>query len=343
MLMPPFRKILVTSAICLGAGVLSADSAAVATRHDDWQLPARIDCDLDCKELYTDLVQQYNELLKLARGIHDKASADAAAEIWRDLEVHATVLAIVALGTTEDEMDVELAEVSATYGAPHILEKELEAEKERLRKAYYFNSEELAFVLAGDSMAAYPCAPATPEVAQLFSAAFKNRLLACVGESNLSGGPGYSPETAWVITSTPENEKAVEAHITRLKKLNYAAGMREMQGLRFNMLSSGRQRMVDGTYLFHIYRVVPNGSCTAYQLKQYFRIKQTRAVKSESEILTIAAREFGHDMKGYTARYEDPYYHVELTEFEDPTTLGGGPALKIDAYTGEIVARYFTE
>ena len=59
--------------------------------------------------------------------------------------------------------------------------------------------------------------------------------------------------------------------------------------------------------------------------------------------MAIAAREFGHDMKGYTARYEDPYYHVELTEFEDPTTLGGGPALKIDAYTGEIVARYFTE
>ena len=54
--------------------------------------------------------------------------------------------------------------------------------------------------------------------------------------------------------------------------------------------------------------------------------------------MAIAAREFGHDMKGYTARYEDPYYHVELTEFADPTTLGGGPALKIDAYTGEIVA-----
>ena len=68
-----------------------------------------------------------------------------------------------------------------------------------------------------------------------------------------------------------------------------------------------------------------------------------RNPKTEAEIMAIAAREFGHDMKGYTARYEDPYYHVELTEFADPTTLGGGPALKIDAYTGEIVARYFTE
>ena len=59
--------------------------------------------------------------------------------------------------------------------------------------------------------------------------------------------------------------------------------------------------------------------------------------------MTIAARELGYDMKGYTARFESPYYYVKLTEFEDASTLGGGPALKINAYTGEIIERYFTE
>ena len=65
--------------------------------------------------------------------------------------------------------------------------------------------------------------------------------------------------------------------------------------------------------------------------------------KTENEIMTIAARELGYDMKGYTARFESPYYYVELTEFEDSSTLGGGPALKINAYTGAIEERYFTE
>ncbi len=59
--------------------------------------------------------------------------------------------------------------------------------------------------------------------------------------------------------------------------------------------------------------------------------------------MSIAAREFGHDMKGYTARYEVPYYYVELTDFDEPMTLGGAPALKINAYTGAIEERYFTE
>ena len=78
-------------------------------------------------------------------------------------------------------------------------------------------------------------------------------------------------------------------------------------------------------------------------LSYQHRTPPARHPKTEKEILTIAEHELGLDINGYTARYEAPYYYVELTEFEAPMTLGGGPALKINAFTGEIAERYFTE
>ena len=352
-----FHKILATTALCLTAvgGILYASPVTSASETDaaeeaEWRRERSAVAQY-YKPLLIQWVQYYQQLLALSRGIHDKASADAAAEPWLnayvDLHRRLGEFNLVFISPTEEEEAAAKAEVSATHGNHDKLEQELDDERARLKEAYYFNSEQLARVLADDPTAAYPCVPATPEVAQLFEDYYKKWLIAFLGENCLSGGPGHSPETAWIIVPTPGNEKAIERYITRKARLNYSPGMLEADGFRFNLTSSGRQRMEDGTYLFHIYRVIPNSSTSAYQLKQYFRIEtvthEKPSVKSETEILSIAAREFGHDMKGYTARYEVPYYYVELTDFDEPMTLGGGPALKINAYTGAIEERYFTE
>ena len=340
MLVPTIQKILSSIALCLAAvPILAAEenqteAASVSPTYEEY-LTAKIKYCL--------------EVLNISKGIHDKSSADAAVSRWEEAEsrlhTHPAIVCYVDIPTKEEQA-AAAAHISSISGNENIF-RELEAEKIRLSKAYYYNSESLAFLLAGDPMCAYPCVPATPDVLQLFTAEFKMRLLAHVGVLNLAGGPGCTPETAWRIAAHPENEKAIERYITRKARLKYSPGMLEADGFRFNLTSSGRQRMEDGTYLFHIYRVIPNSSTSAYQLKQYFRIEtvthEKPSVKSETEILSIAAREFGHDMKGYTARYEVPYYYVELTDFDEPMTLGGGPALKINAYTGEIIERYFTE
>ena len=284
-----FPRILATTALCLAAvgGILYASPVTSASETDaaeeaEWRRE-RSEVAQYYKPLLIQWEQYYQQLLALSRGIHDKASADAAAEPWLnayvDLHRRLGEFDLVFLSPTEEEEAAAKAEVSATHGNLDKLEQELDDERARLKEAYYFNSEQLAHVLADDPTAAYPCVPATPEVAQLFEDYYKKWLIAFLGENCLSGGPGHSPETAWIIVSTPGNEKAIKHSIIRLGKLNYAVSMREAEGLRFNMSDSGREKMPDVTYLFHDYRIVPDGASTAYQLKQYFRIKRSEAVR----------------------------------------------------------------
>ena len=296
MTMPPFHRILATSALCLAAvgGILYASPVTSASETDaaeeaEWRRERSAVAQY-YKPLLIQWVQYYQQLLALSRGIHDKASADAAAEPWLnayvDLHRRLGEFDLVFISPTEEEEAAAKAEVSATHGNLDKLEQELDDERARLKEAYYFNSEQLAHVLADDPTAAYPCVPATPEVAQLFEDYYKKWLIAFLGENCLSGGPGHSPETAWIIVSTPGNEKAIKHSIIRLGKLNYAVSMREAEGFRFNMSDSGREKMPDDAYLFHDYRIVPDGASTAYQLKQYFRIKRSVAVRPSNSTST---------------------------------------------------------
>lgn len=285
-----FPKILATTAICLAAagGILYASPVTSASETDaaeeaEWRRERSAVAQY-YKPLLIQWVQYYQQLLALSRGIHDKASADAAAEPWLNayVDLHRRLGEfnnLVFISPTEEEEAAAKAEVSATHGNLDKLEQELDDERARLKEAYYFNSEQLARVLAYDPTAAYPCVPATPEVAQLFEDYYKKWLIAFFGENCLSGGPGHSPETAWIIVSTPGNEKAIKHSIIRLGKLNYAVSMREVEGFRFSVPHSGREKMPDDTYLFYDYRIVPDGASTAYQLKQYFRIKRSEAVR----------------------------------------------------------------
>ena len=284
-----FPRILATTALCLAAagGILYASPATSASETDaaeeaEWRRERSAVAQY-YKPLLIQWVQYYQQLLALSRGIHDKASADAAAEPWLnayvDLHRRLGEFNLVFISPTEEEEAAAKAEVSATHGNHDKLEQELDDERARLKEAYYFTSEQLARVLADDPTAAYPCVPATPEVAQLFEDYYKKWLISFLGENCLSGGPGHSPETAWIIVSTPGNEKAIKHSIIRLRKLSYEVSMREAEGLRFNMSDSGREKMPDDTYLFHDYRIVPDGASTAYQLKQYFRIKRSEAVR----------------------------------------------------------------
>ncbi len=350
--MPTIPRILTTTALCLAAmgGMLHATSSTIHSEADEvldptWWKQER----QKYKPCMIAWVEYYKQLLVLARDVHDKDSADAAAVLWEKayIDLHQQPEIVCFFTPTEEEEAAILAEVSATNGNLHDLEQEVEAERARLKKAYYFHSESLARAMDGDPVYAYPCIPATPEVTQLFTDYYKTRLASLIGVGNLRGGLGFSPEKAWLITTTQENGVAIEKHITRKGKLNFQVVFAETKGFRFILSDSGHQRIGEVTYLFHLYVVVPNGGTAAYQLKQYFCIEKEAhekpSVKSETEIFAIAARELGYDMKGYTARFESPYYYVELTEFEDASTLGGGPALKINAYTGAIEERYFTE
>ncbi|MBE6436047.1 MAG: hypothetical protein E7030_07570 [Akkermansiaceae bacterium] len=295
MFKPSIPHSLATVALCLvaGGGVLLATPATInsgadaAAQESEWK---EQDVAQAYKAKIIAWVQYCRQRLTLLRGIHDKASADATAASWEKAYIDFLQREEISqvLSPTEEEEATTMAEVCATHGNLDTLEQELDAERARLKEAYYFHSEQLAMAMDGSPTNAYPRVPATPQVAQLFTDFYMKRLVSFIGDNNLSGGPGYTPETAWVITSTPENEKAIECHIIRKTKLNYAECMREAEGFRFNMPDSGRQRMEGDTYLFHLYHVVPDDSLTAYHLKQYFRIEKAvqekPALESETPI-----------------------------------------------------------
>lgn len=121
----------------------------------------------------SDIIQQ--EIEKILQGVHDKESADAAADklldLINDLHQHP--------GITE----VDLVVAS---------NKKIEEEEARLEAVHYYGSTKLA-ANRGNVTTAYVPQELTPEAA----AEVEQILRAVIGK--LPGGPGFSRETAWRI------------------------------------------------------------------------------------------------------------------------------------------------
>lgn len=123
---------------------------------------------------------------QLLEGVHDKESADAAADYWQDLinELHESPYC--------EADDLEAA-----------LNEKIEKEKARLKAAHYYGSTLLAACF-GSVTYAYVPQELTPEAAT----EVERILRASLGK--LPGGPGFSRETAWRTPArfcTPRNQE----------------------------------------------------------------------------------------------------------------------------------------
>lgn len=204
--MPRYRELL-----RIFAGMLPADTVAARKLHH--QLEAYIDDELSEMNYYGDATlpnvledvsrnwdtprattQDYQWAhranlqvqAQLLEGVHDKESADAAADYWSDLinELHESPYC--------EADDLEAA-----------LNEKIEKEKARLEAAHYYGSTLLAACF-GNVTYAYVPQELTPEAA----AEVERILRASLGK--LPGGPGFSRETAWRTPAefcTPRNQE----------------------------------------------------------------------------------------------------------------------------------------
>ena len=146
---------------------------------------------------YAALLQQITTLLN---GVHDQAGADAAAKHYISLYTK--------LDSMEDNGPEDISDLYAAY----------EASKERVEQNYFYGSQALANAMVGNPSRGICPSPVTPqiesELAERLQLAYS--LLPDVVKKGVSGGPGLSKETAWVITTEKPHAQRAEYIFTHL-------------------------------------------------------------------------------------------------------------------------------
>lgn len=146
---------------------------------------------------YAALLQQITTLLN---GVHDQAGADAAAKHYISLYTK--------LDSMEDNCPEDISDLYADY----------EASKERVEQNYFYGSQALANAMVGNPSRGICPSPVTPqiesELAERLQLAYS--LLPDVVKKGVSGGPGLSRETAWIITSEKPHAQRAEYIFTHL-------------------------------------------------------------------------------------------------------------------------------
>ena len=131
--------------------------------------------------------QRNQRRLSILSSVTDRATADAAADYLQDLSSAAH----------------DLGFDYTSLGAPPDTEESIDALKDELCAHHYYGSELLAGHL-GSPHDAYKAEPLTPEIGQMLHDLFRDRLAnsAYNEHRDISGGPGFTPETAWRVPAS---------------------------------------------------------------------------------------------------------------------------------------------
>lgn len=225
------------AALCLAAPLCAADTAdaeAVAVEMVDTEPAYEDEYDEDYGEdyeepsdrVYTEAemeaaLQKFaelnNKMAELLNGVNDRASADAAAPAYTALEKE----------LHEDELDRALQQLAEKKGYSVLVEHlsvGSETEK-KLEEAYYYGSTALAKAVSGDASDALQPVPLTPEVqAALLSSEEPNERHVIImngvkaSDEKVSGGPGFSRETAWVCAAENRREASFMAQMILMRR-----------------------------------------------------------------------------------------------------------------------------
>ena len=143
-----------------------------------------------------DHVRCLKSVCELVEGIHDKASAEAALP---KIKTRMTLIADLsfALGYM-DEAELIKAHTAAGVGVDRV-----EAAVSGLEKNRFYGCMELAKVFGYPASAVLQPGEVTPALLQTLGAELKAALGSKI--NGISGGPGFTEQTAWKMGSNPEN------------------------------------------------------------------------------------------------------------------------------------------
>lgn len=191
--------------LCLAAPLCLAEPADVDADYEedygeDYEEPSERTYTAEEKaaaeQKFAELLRGMNTALQ---GVKDKATADAAAPIYAEHEEH----------LMEDEVLRALSGVDIPADVYELLRQRSELQA-ALKETYYYGSAALAEAVSGDAEDALTPQPLTPEIqAALLEDENEDNVRVDFESSSdgeesttLSGGPGFTRETAWVSSAT---------------------------------------------------------------------------------------------------------------------------------------------
>ncbi len=192
---------------------------------EDYEEPSdRVYTEAEMEAALQKFAELNNKMAELLRGVHDRATADAAAPAYTALEkeLHA------------DELDRALQQLTEKKGYSVLVEhlRVGSETEEKLEEAFYYGSTALAKAVSGDATDALQPVPLTPEVqtALLRSDEETERFVGImdgvkISDDKISGGPGFTRETAWVCTAENRREASVMAQMIIFRRYEGSVNM----------------------------------------------------------------------------------------------------------------------
>ncbi len=157
--------------------------------------------DPQLRQTLAEAIRAMTSVTELLEGVQDRASADAAAE---KLKVRMALLSELGYGLQYIPYPLVLQAMSEAG----ITQERTESTQKRLEENRYYGSTELAEAMGEPAYKAMELTAPTPE---LLATLEQNLRAAAAQVPNISGGPGFSKESAWGLTA--EHNFAVIANL----------------------------------------------------------------------------------------------------------------------------------
>lgn len=208
------------------------------------------------------------------RSVYDHASADAAVALLQKSKHTLTVITPI-LGSMDQNEVMSILFITG---------EQQEEEIRRLAKAQFYGSEALAKELTGSAALVRPAATMPDELKELFL----HKEAATTPA--VSGGPGYTQETAWVLEPT-ETDDRIQGSLTKYMriiapKINQLAIYEARFGIGAPMLKTV---FANGKVYVHLtFDLLPKGDGDRYILEQWLDITACALIRSEEDMLQYA-------------------------------------------------------
>ena len=229
--------------LCLAAPLCLAEPADVDADYEedygeDYEEPSERTYTAEEKaaaeQKFAELLRGMNTALQ---GVKDKATADAAAPIYAEHEEH----------LMEDEVLRALSGVDIPADVYELLRQRSELQA-ALKETFYYGSAALAEAVSGDAEDALTPQPLTPEIqAALLEDENEDNVRVDFESSSdgeesttLSGGPGFTRETAWVSSAT----NSASARFSQMLLLDKYSNISS---------SAGMKQVIEADKVYYVY------------------------------------------------------------------------------------------
>ena len=212
--------------------------------------------------------------LRALRGIKDLAGADAAATVLQESARILTEITPI-LGTMDQN---EVMQVLFITG------EQMEEEIQRLAKDHFYGSEALAKALTGSAAIIRPTVPLPDALKEQFIE--QN----AVSAPAVSGGPGYTQETAWILDDTNKDVLLARTRAHYASLILHKLNRRAISKANYDIATTQPEIVFANgkVYILVKYDLLPRGDGDRHILEQWLDITACSLITTEEEMQQYA-------------------------------------------------------